>query len=104
MSPKVHLLAPATFAKACGMHQKMPSDARHCLRRAFESRCCAEAATLSSEREFWLSMERRWLLLAEGCDCARRTDAFLSAFRQRRPRHAARERRDPERRARLHFH
>jgi len=61
------------------LQQALP-DARHCLRRAFEARCRANAASDAAMRVFWTDMEARWLVLASSYDCVERTSDFLTSL------------------------
>ncbi len=63
------------------MLQKINPEVAHALDRATESRRLADAATDAQTREFWIGMERRWMLLAESYVCVERTEAFLATAR-----------------------
>jgi len=57
---------------------------RECYRRAEECRRWAATAFPPSIREDYLAMERRWLSLARGYECAKQLDSFTAAPRYRR--------------------
>ena len=63
------------------MLQKLSANIRECYRLADECRRHADETVDPSRKQFYLDMERRWLLLARSQGLAERVASFAKAAR-----------------------
>jgi hypothetical protein len=67
------------------MLQRLSDDIRECYLRADECRRQADETDDPSRSQFYLDMERRWLLLARSRAFAEQLSSFMKAARPPKP-------------------
>ena len=67
------------------MLQRLSDNIRECYLRADECRRHADETVDPSRSEFYLDMERRWLLLARSRAFAEQLSSFVKAARPSKP-------------------